>query len=687
MGSNFWFDVDEIKGSTEINPNIYGIKGDDYIWTYSGREAISFALETILSVSSNIKKVALLPPYTCHTVFNPFYDYDFDVYSYEIDRHFISTKEMIIKRVEEVKPSVVLLQRYFGFDTIKDAVELVKYLKSKGIIVIEDATQAIFSNLDLLPVDYHVASVRKYFGTPDGGFIVSHCGKLNKDLFVDADAKRNELVIEASSLKNAYMNTRSGDKKEFLSRFGKAEEMLDDNKEFRKISDLSLKIQDSNNIGKIAEVRRNNYRYLYEQLKDVKGMEVILPVPNANEAPLYMPIYVEQDRLALQAHLRKASIYAPIVWPRPEKCSEYLGEVADDFYNHVICLLIDQRYDFNDIKREAYRVKEFFEPEKVEPDIFYMDNYVNLFLQVDEGDGYGIYRYKHQDGTVLYPYIKRLAPALDNTKYYDIITPRGFNGPLVVDKKNNDLSKLVDDFNVDFQNYCEKENIITEYIRFCPWEHNAETFSKYYDLLDNHSTVAIDLSVNDILMEEIDSKRRNQIRSAIKKGVKIEFDFEGKTVENFYKLYQNTIAKNNIGAYYDFSLDFLKDHFKYLKGNVWIANAIVDDEIISSSFVFLCGNNLHYHLSANDYTKNAYNGNSLLLYELAKFGKALGCKYFHLGGVGVAEKSLMDFKLSFTKKGVFPFYVSRKVRNQEVYDKLVKKYAKENSNYFPAYRG
>ena len=687
MGSNFWFDPDGIEGNCDIGPDIYGYKGDDYVWTYSGRQAISFALDTILSENKGMNKVALLPPYTCHTVFNPFYNYGFDVYSYEIDNHFISTKEMILKRAMEVKPSIVLLQRYFGFDTIENGVELVKELKEMGIIVIEDVTQAIFSDLDILPADYHVASVRKYFGTPDGGFIVSHRGKLNHDKFIEADEGRNKYTLQASKLKNMYMKDMSIDKKDFLQLFGKGEEMLDEDLSFRFISDISLKIQSSNDNGYIAERRRENYRLLYSLLKNVKGMRIVLPEPSDNEAPLYMPVYVEGDRLKLQAHLRNASIYAPIVWPRPERCPEYLGEIGDDFYNHVICLLVDQRYDEGDIRREAYRVKEFFEPQNVEPDIFYMDKYVEFFSRKEKGCGYGIYRFDHQDGTVLYPYVKRLAPSLDENDYYDIITPLGFNGPLVINKNNDDLSKLVDSFNDDFNEYCKREHIVTEYIRFCPWEYNAETFSKYYELRDNHSTVAIDLTVNDILMDEIDSKRRNQIRSAIKKGVKIEYDFEGKTVDRFYELYQGTIAKNHIGEYYDFSIDFLRDHFRYLRGNVFIANAVVNNEIISSSFIFLCGNNIHYHLSANDYTKNIYNGNSLLLYEVAKLGKAWGCRYFHLGGVGVAEKSLMDFKTSFTKKGVFPFYVSRKVRNQEVYDKLCVKYAKKDSTYFPAYRG
>lgn len=687
MGSNFWYNPENIKGNTNITPEIYGIKGSDFLWLYSGRSSICFALKTILERNPELNKKALLPPYTCHTVFNPFYEYGFEVESYEIDKNFITSKEVLLKRVDEVKPSVVLLQRYFGFETLTSPKELVEELHNRGIIVIEDCTQTLFSNLETLDVDFYVASVRKYFGTPDGGFVVCKEGSLNKSDILDINVERSNKYNEASKLKENYMNTFSGDKSIYYSMFGEAEEMLDVDKVFRKISQTSLMIQSQNDPEFIRKTRIRNYKLLYSELKACRGMRIILPEPSEDEAPLYFPIYVENDRKALQAHLRNSSIYAPIVWPRPDTLPSYLGEVADDFYNHVICLIIDQRYDEDDIRREAYRVNQYFKTPNMVPDIFYMDKYVELFLEQD-GEAYDFYRFEHQDGTVIYPYVLRKSPELDDGKnYYDIITPRGFNGPLVIDKKSDDLSKLVDDFNEDFERYCKEKGIITEYIRFCPWEYNAELFSKYYPLRDNNATVAIDLTVNDILMDEINSKRRNQIRSAIKKGVKVEYDFEGKTVGTFYKLYQNTKEKNNIGSYYDFSLEFLKKHFEYLKGNCWLANAVVNDEIISSTFVLMCGDNIHYHLSANDYTKNEYNGNSLLLYEIAKLGKAYGCTKFHLGGVGVAAKSLMDFKTSFTKNGVYPFYVSAKVRNQKVYDGLVKKYKKEGSNYFPAYRG
>jgi len=684
IGSNLWYDIDKVGDVKNITPLIYGYKGNDSVWLSSGRSSIKYVLQNIEQNNPSINKIALLPPYTCHTVFNPFYEENYQVETYDIDKHFKVTKKDIIDKVEKYKPSVVLLQRYFGFETYENPLEIVNELKKRNIIVIEDCTQALFSNLEVLPADYYCGSIRKFFGTPDGGFAASCCGVEFKKELAKPHDEYIDTMVQAAKLKTDYIENRIGNKEDFLKLFRLAEDELDSDTEFREISKVALRIQSNLDFEKIAKQRRENYKTLFNELSKCEGIEIVLGEVNDNEAPLYMPIYVKGDRVALQAHLRNSSIYAPIVWPKPERIPE-VGEVAEDFYNHIICLPIDQRYDEYDMKRMAYRVKEFLKEKNLDIDIYYIENWLKQYYEKD-GFDYGCFRYEHKDGTLVYPYVTRKAPKINDEEYYDIITPYGFNGPCVIDQNNDDLTNLIKDGEKAFDDYCKEKHIIAEYVRFCPWTKNVELFKDYYTLRYNNETVAIDLTVDDILMDEISSKRRNQIRLAQKKGVKVEFDFEGKTVDNFYELYQNTIKKNEIGNYYLFSKEFLHRHFELLKGNCWIANAKVGDRIISSSFVLMGGDNMHYHLSANDYTMNEYNGNSILLYEIAKLGKAYGCKYLHLGGIGVGEKSLMNFKTSFTKKGIYPFYVGTRVRNEEVYNKIVEKYPNDNPNYFPGYK-
>ena len=285
------------------------------------------------------------------------------------------------------------------------------------------------------------------------------------------------------------------------------------------------------------------------------------------------------------------------------------------------------------------------------PDIYYKKEWKELYCEKDNGIPEE-YKLENKYGTIIYPYIKRLIEG--EKELYDIITPYGFNGPIILN--SNDKQKLVEEYERDFNKYCKEKGIIAEYIRFSPWFKNYLDFKDYYNLRLNKKTIAMNLQVKDILMEEISGKRRNQIRSAIKKGVKIEFDFDGKTVDDFCRLYQKTIDKNNIGEYYWLSKEFLKKHFELLKGNVFFANAVYEGKIISSSMILHYNKQIHYHYSANDYKFVNLNGNSLLLFEVAKWGKEHGKENFHLGGASTSE-DLMKFKLSFTKSDGFDYYI------------------------------
>ncbi|PKM71549.1 MAG: hypothetical protein CVU91_13260 [Firmicutes bacterium HGW-Firmicutes-16] len=319
------------------------------------------------------------------------------------------------------------------------------------------------------------------------------------------------------------------------------------------------------------------------------------------------------------------------------------------------------------------------------PDIYYLPEWLSLYARSD-GEDYGYYTLQAINGTVIYPYVKRKAPYLvEDKQYYDIITPYGFNGPYIVECSNK--GKLLQTFDTDFSVYCEQNDIIAEYVRFSPWLKNHEDFCRLYSIRDNKRTIAIDLTVADILADEIKSKRRNEIRKAQKEGVSISLDFHGKSTAEFYGLYQNTVNKNGIGSYYQFPYSFVQEHFSAIINKVFIANAEIDGRLISSSIFIHHGDNLHYHLSANDYSAVKYQGNSLLLYEVALWGKENGFKHLHLGGVGAADKSLMDFKMSFTHSDGFPFYVGTKVRNEGVYNALAKMHSDSKTNYFPVYRG
>jgi len=323
------------------------------------------------------------------------------------------------------------------------------------------------------------------------------------------------------------------------------------------------------------------------------------------------------------------------------------------------------------------------------PDIYFLPEWGDLYQEHDKGV-VDRFEFKNELGHIYYQFMKRQLPEdLDLGSYCDIVTPYGFNGPVILESDQGSKLILIAEYDKEFQKYCIDNNIISEYIRFNPWLKNHLDFEKIYTTKYNNYTLYTDLTVNDFFMQEFSSKIRNLIRKAVKSGIQIEFDFSGATITEFYRLYQMMVEKNKVADYYIFKSDFLKKTFLSLKDKQFIINAVYEDKYISSAIFLHYGDYIHYHLSANDPDYYPLNANSMILREACLWGQNNGKKQMHLGGAFTDE--LFAFKKQFTKKGICDYYVGKKIRNEEIYNELVNKRLKNggilNNLYFPLYRG
>ncbi len=319
------------------------------------------------------------------------------------------------------------------------------------------------------------------------------------------------------------------------------------------------------------------------------------------------------------------------------------------------------------------------------PDIYFDPVWGKLYAIKDNGIHH-VFEYKSINGCVYYSFVKRkIDIKIDNNIYYDIITPYGFSGPIILDLKNNKKDELLSEFKNSFDDYCDENNIITDSCRFNPWLKNHLDFSHMYKLIPNFSTLGVDLTVENIFMDELSSKKRNMIRKANKLGVEINYDFEGKYIDEFLEIYKQTIMKHDISNYYFFTKDFLIKNFRELKDKIMFGYAVYNNKIISIAIFLLSYPYIHYHLAANDREFQSVPANDTLLYNIAEYGKKNNYHYLMLGGAG-GNKALQSHKKGFTKKVEFDFYKGARICNKEIYDLLLKKCNKVDENFFPSYR-
>lgn len=356
IGSNFWLNPNEALDEKPLGtPEQFNCKGSDYAWLSTGRSAIQFVINSIEERNPNIKKVAVLPSFTCDTVFEPFLKSGYEVYYYPVENNLSTTSDAILETVFEHDASIVLFHRYLGFDTLDGQVDrMCEVLRELGKYTIEDCTQCLYSGIFRADSDFTVGSIRKWTGTPDGGFAVCREGVFNeKPQRQDKDLE--EAKIRASYAKYRYLFEHKGDKGEMLAMYRSAEDILDNQKEIYNISEISAKVQANLNVNELKSKRRANFELLSKELKQY--VKPVLTLKD-REVPLYFPVLVN-DRGALQKHLVTNAIYAPVVWPKDDKQPAQC-DGAENAYEHLLCIPIDQRYGLDDMKRIVEVINDFY---------------------------------------------------------------------------------------------------------------------------------------------------------------------------------------------------------------------------------------------------------------------------------------------------------------------------------------
>ncbi len=330
-------------------------------------------------------------------------------------------------------------------------------------------------------------------------------------------------------------------------------------------------------------------------------------------------------------------------------------------------------------------------------DIYFTPQYCKIWEDYADGKAQA-FLYESSLGKILYPYlVRKIGYIKSNINYFDISTPYGYGGPVLLEYKENEIPLLVKKFRAEFNTYAHKKGIISEFIRFHP------VYKNYIYFLDSdikckyvRNTIEMNLTLaKEEILKNMNASARNQVRQAIRNGLNVVFKNNPalEDIKLFYKIYSENMNKLGASDYYKFSLIFFLNTFSLLKENSEIAFVYKDNNLISSG-IFLFGNDVtHYHFSGSLRQYSYLRPTNIMLYEAALKYKSMGKKCFHLGGGYSGNDSLYSFKKGFNKNSVLDFYVGNKINNKYIYDKLVKEWKIKNrieesfeSDFFPLYR-
>lgn len=327
-------------------------------------------------------------------------------------------------------------------------------------------------------------------------------------------------------------------------------------------------------------------------------------------------------------------------------------------------------------------------------EVYDMWQYVSAFEK--NNDGRAILLYKEYAGGAIYNVVHKrdisIIPEFSNQKQiYDFISPYGYAGIKKVGKVTDDDLK---NFLEEYTEYCQRNNIISEFIRLNPLQDNYKNylFDKSFNIIYSSKTVCMKLDNEEQIWNSLKSTCRNRIRKAKNSGIKIKNGFSSRMFEDFRKIYKETMDRDNAKEYYYFNEDFFDDLKKNMKHNAELVIAYLDDLAIDAALIIYNGETAHYHLGGTLDNYMNLGAHNYVLYESALLSLNKGFKKFHLGGgYGGDNSPLLRFKRTFNKNGDLDFYIGKKIYDKEKYDELVSIKEKNlknkiDDNFFPKYR-
>ncbi len=361
MGGNFCLTQDQIEsfGHNLTHYTADFREWENVVFTHSGRSAITTAIHHLGLSGCEV----LVPNYSCHSITDAFLSCDCKVRYYPINREDLSVNEIdLIRLIDKHKPAILYTCPYFGFDTLSSMRNLYKDIQAKGVVIMEDVTHSLLSNFNSKSADVVVCSLRKWLEIPDGGFVWG-LKDLDASRFYQTHQEETDIVvnfINASKLKLEYLRTHNDELKEvFLPLFYKNNGIFADSGRRYRMSSFSFDILMNADFKLIIERRRANYIYLLDHIKNPL-VEIIFSSLPAAATPLYMQIYVHDgQRDALQQSLIKERLYCPIIWHTPPQVLEQCPAKDVDFHEDMLSLVIDQRYDLEDMNRLAQAINQF----------------------------------------------------------------------------------------------------------------------------------------------------------------------------------------------------------------------------------------------------------------------------------------------------------------------------------------
>ena len=275
----------------------------------------------------------------------------------------------------------------------------------------------------------------------------------------------------------------------------------------------------------------------------------------------------------------------------------------------------------------------------------------------------------------------------ENLNYFDISSVYGYPGPLSTVKIDDEDAP---EFRIIFQDALkkifDKFCIVSFFSRTNPFFPTSWLFTGMNEKIETSSSIVVNLTQDEEIQDKtIRKSYRYDIRKAIKNGVTVYEDFSFFHIDEFIKIYYETMNRNRAKRSYYFPKEYFIQLKNIFKDSIKLFFAIYDNKIISGSMFFFKKPIIHYHLSATPSQYLDLSGSKLIIDYVRKKGKRENYSWLHLGGgVRSSNDSLFKFKSGFSKNEL-DYITIRIIVNSKKYKEFVKSW-KEKTKYIDSHQ-
>jgi len=325
-------------------------------------------------------------------------------------------------------------------------------------------------------------------------------------------------------------------------------------------------------------------------------------------------------------------------------------------------------------KNTAKEYSDLLIKKNINLDIYYYPEFLNSDAIIQNGE-YEIIVIDNEETYFIYPYIKSQLPFKALTDYYDITSPYGYAGPYI---NSTDL-EVINLFEEKLVEYFSNSNIVCEFVRYHYLYNKNFRFNISTSNFLNRNIVVLNLSkgIDYIWENEFSSKCRNLYRKMEKENYEFSFTNNSEDLEQFHKLYLDTMKNANADDFYFFELNTIQKMKEELGNDMQLCKVTKDNVVFGAALFFIKNKIVTYYLSARNLDYSKVNANNYLLAKVIQWASSQGNLIFNLGGGDDSNEnnSLLSFKKNFSTN-LESFFIGKRIFNTLLYSQIIEEYQK-----------